>query len=104
MRKFLFHAAFVVVVLMCLFTVWLLVAQAQVPTGPVVVMYTPSSQAVQMFADGSIILPPLSTVSERTPPQDSNDVAVRFNKFGTAVCGVPAPPAACATFKITVGK
>lgn len=106
MCKFLFHASVVVVVLACIFGVWLLALAAQVPpTGPVVQMNTPIIPTVQLFADGSVILPPLpaSTVL-RVPPQDSNDVGMIFNQFGRAVCGTAPVPAACATFKITVGK
>lgn len=80
------------------------------PTGPVVQMNTPTVPTVQLFADGSVVLPPMPAgTALRVPPQDSNDIGMIFNQFARAVCGkvvngVPAPPPECATFKITVGK
>lgn len=79
------------------------------PTGPVVVGYTPSNQAFQMFADGSVVFPPIPVTPDRLPPQDNNDFYVKMNKFARAVCGrvtngLPAPDPECATFKITTGK
>lgn len=61
----------------------------QTPPLPVVQMNTPTVPSVQLFADGAVVLPPLPAgTALRTPPQDSNDVALIFNQFGRKMCGL----------------
>jgi hypothetical protein len=50
-------------------------------------MHTPTYAAVQMFADGTTVLPLLPALPVRAP-QDSNDVAVKFNAFGREICAL----------------
>lgn len=97
MRKVLYWTLFITVAVVAYVGI-----RAQVPpTGPIVQMNTPSTPTVQMFADGTILLPklPAGTVL-RSPFQDSNDAGMAFNLFAHAVCEVATPPAACATFKL----
>ena len=58
----------------------------QTPPTPVVLIRTPAYDAVQMFADGSTVLPNIPASILRVPPQDSNDIGMVFNGFGRDMC------------------